>query len=455
LNGGIMPFLDGIASGLDTTALIDSIVATKAQPIRIMRDDLRDAEATKEAVAGLTNRVSDIATALDDINSLSEFVTYSTSMTDDAQFTAIAGTDVTPGTYSITVDSLASAETEVSQGYTDKDALGTLGEGDVTITIGGVATAVTLDSTNSSVQGLADALNDVDGVSAYVLDTGEATDPYKLIVQGQNTGAANAIQLDTSALTTTGVTNPTFTETLTASDAQININGVTVQSASNSVTSIPGLTLDLKNTGTEPVTLTVSEDVTAMADKVEAFVDAYNEAVAYFDKSTAFNPDLNISGGLVGESGARRVMDGLSSIVSTGYDVGGSFTILAEIGFASQQDGTLDFNRTELEDAIRSDPESVQALFIDPGGPGQTMINRINDLYVDEDAGTLTSRAESIENEIEDLNSRIDDQEEYLDGYNERLRTQFIAMEQAISAINGTAGFLGALFASIPAAPTS
>ena len=447
-----MPYLDGIASGLNTTALIDAIVYAQSQPLVVMRQDLEDAEDVKEAIAGLTSRFNDITTSLEDIDTADEFTAFSTSLSSEDQFSATAGEGASPGTYNITVSSLAFSETEVSQGYADKSTLGTLGTGDVNITVGGVASTVTLDGTNNSLEGLAEALNELDGVTSYVLDTGDATDPYKLVVQGDDTGAANTIEIDTSALA--GGTNPTFTETRSASDAQLDVNGITVNSASNTVTALPGLTIDLTNTGTDPVTLTVSEDEVAIADKIEAFVDAFNEAVGYYNKETAYNPDLGITGGLVGESSARRAVDGIGTVVSSPYEVGGAYSILAEVGITTSQDGTLELDRTTLEDALLENSEDVQKLFTDPNGPGVALSGRINDLYVDEETGSLTSRSESVEGEIEDLQTRIEDMEEYLDDYTERLRSQFVAMEQAMSSLNASAGMIGAMFASMPAPAT-
>ena len=46
--------------------------------------------------------------------------------------------------------------------------------------------------------------DDIDGLSAYVLNTGADEDPYKLIVQGEDTGADNTIAFNTAGLTGSG-----------------------------------------------------------------------------------------------------------------------------------------------------------------------------------------------------------------------------------------------------------
>ena len=56
------------------------------------------------------------------------------------------------------------------------------------------------------------------GLASYVLDTGATTNPYKLVVMGEDTGAANSIDLSALGLT--------FTETVTAQDASFEFNAV-------------------------------------------------------------------------------------------------------------------------------------------------------------------------------------------------------------------------------------
>ena len=55
-----------------------------------------------------------------------------------------------PGNYTIKVNTLATTELEVSQGFDDKSSTGVLAEGDLTISYGGTESTITIDSDNSS-----------------------------------------------------------------------------------------------------------------------------------------------------------------------------------------------------------------------------------------------------------------------------------------------------------------
>ena len=444
-----MPYLDGIASGLDTTSLIRAVMEVAEAPLKRMQGNLDSLEDVKEAVAGLTNRFEDLSTALQGVDEVAEFSLFSATVSNTSALSATVDSDVAPGQYDVLINNLASSETEVSQAFADSTSTGVIGEGTFKVTYGGVETDITLDSSNSSLTGLATALNEVEGISAYVLDTGVATDPYKLVVQGQDTGTTNSISFDTSGLT--GGTALSFTQTTEAKNASATVNGTTVESETNTLDNIPGLTLDLLSDPGETVSITVNQDTEGMADKIQAVVDAYNEIESYYDTKTAYNTELGISGPLLAESGSRRAVDALKDMFTGDYSaMGGSFSTLSQIGITLEQDGSLALDRTVLVDAIESDSDGVFAMFSEDGGPGKTLVTAIDDLYVDEDTGILTTRSDSIEEQIEDLQEDIDRKDALLDSQAERLRDQFVQMEIALAEMQSTGSYLAAMFAGSP-----
>jgi len=71
----------------------------------------------------------------------------------------------------------------------------------------------------------------------------------------------------------------------------------------------------------------------------------------------------------------------------------------------------------------------------------------IDDVFVDEDIGSLTSRSESLAGSIEELEERITDFDLYLDNMRDRLRERFTDMEVAMGEMQSTQSYLTALFA--------
>jgi flagellar hook-associated protein 2 len=387
-----MPAVDGIVSGFDTSALIDAIATAYSGPLEIMESNLERYKDQLDKTAGLSNRLEDLSSAIEALQGDDGLLAFTANASVEGAFTATVGADVAPGTYTVEVNSLATNETEASQGFADPDA-NDLKKGTFSVTYDGVTTDIELDDTNNTLTDLAAAIDDIEGLSAYVLDTRDGSgSPYKLVVSGDKTGSDAGITLDTSGLNGGG-TEPTFTEQTTAVDASITVNNMVVNSEGNTFDGIPGLSIDLLRAGDGPVQLTVGLDQEAMAANVQAFVDSYNEVVSYYSTNTAFDQENGINGALVGDSTARRVMSGLGTLVSSQVTVAGSdFSALAQIGIATNQDGTLSLDNDALAEALSDDLQGVRTMLLAEDGPMGVFKSTIDDIYVDETNGVLASR---------------------------------------------------------------
>jgi len=437
-----MPAVDGIVSGFDTTALIDAIATAYSGPLEIMEGDLEDLQDQLDKTAGLGNRLGDLSDAIEGLQGDDGLVAYTATTSMEGAFTATADTGAAPGTYSVEVVSMATNETSVSGGVADPDA--GLGGGTFSVTVGGETTDITLTAgTDDSLYDLASQLDGVDGISAYVLNTRDGSgSPYKLVVSGDDTGADAGVTLDGSAF------GMTFTEEVSAEDAQLRVNNVEVNSATNTFSGIPGIEIDLQRAGDGPVQLTVGLDQETMEANVQAFVDAYNEVISYYDTNTAYDSENGIAGALVGDSTARRVVDSIGTLIATAAPVDGTdLEALSQIGIKTMQDGTLELDSAALEEALSEDLEGVRTMLSADEGPLGTLQATIDDTFVDETSGTLSSKEDSLENSIEELEIRIEDQQVRLEDYTSFLREKFTAMEVAMSQFESTGQYLQGLFA--------
>jgi flagellar hook-associated protein 2 len=96
-------------------------------------------------------------------------------------------------------------------------------------------------------------------------------------------------------------------------DAEIAIDGFTIKSASNSISgAIEGVTLNLLNTQSGTTTrLTIGLDANAAEKSVNKFIDAYNELIGTISELTAFDPETQIAGPLLGDSTTRGIKSSL------------------------------------------------------------------------------------------------------------------------------------------------
>lgn len=447
-----MPTVDGIVSGFDTTALVNASLAAYQVPIKGMKDELARYESQKEAVAGVRGRLNTLVETIRKMDSLDKFQSFKVSGpasgTESPAFTLTAGPGAGVGVHDIRVVELATAQLSASQGFDSKTAK-TLGTGTLSVTIGAESHELTLGASTSSLQDLAGALDELDGVSAYIVDTGAASGRYQLVVRGEETGSANAITFDTSGLS--GGLIPAFTEKTGARDALVEIDGLTVQSASNTVTgALPGLTLALHAETAAAQSVTVSEDLEAMRAKLKETVTAFNAAVDYHATQTVFNPEKGLRGALVGESTTRRALDDVGLMFSKGYTVAGTpLESLSLLGVTTGRDGKLEFDEEAFDGWMAKDPKAVREFLTASEGPLAKIAARVEELYVDPDEGALISRQKGIDSTIEALNDRIARSEERMEAYGKILRDQFTAMERILGQIRSTQGFLTNFFTSM------
>lgn len=431
----------GIVSGIDTDALVEGLVAAYSTPKTLMETDLEELEDEQEAVAGLQNRLELLQDALAEIADSDSLVSYAASSDDESVLSATASSDATPGSYTVVVSQLAQRETEVSQGYADADLAGVLGNGSFSVTYAGLTTDITVDDT-MSLADLAAAINEqVDGVSAYLMDTGDAATPYRLVVTGEDTGAANSLSFSS----TLSGTSPAFTQVQAAQDTLATINGIAVSDADTELDeAIPGLSFAVADTGTS--TVRVESDEEAIAAKLQAVVDAYNDVRSWIDVKSVYNADEGIKGPLVADSLTHSVTNQLSALITQSFSGFGSLSGLSQLGITTQQDGSLEFDSEVFGETWASSAEDVVSLLTDTStGFAAEMESYLDALT--EDDGLLDTRLDSVQDEIDDTEERISDFEDKATAYEERLRAQFTAMELALAEIQASTSALSALFA--------
>ena len=441
--------VDGIVSGIDTTSLISELSEAYSAPKDLLEEDITDAENLQSAMTTLSGLLGDVSDALEEIEDIEDFRTFSASYEENDDLVVEASGEAIAGVYSVEIDSLATSELEASNAFADHTSSGVIAEGTLSVTYAGTTTEFTVDSSNSSLVDFASDIDDIDGITAYVMDTGDASTPYRLIIQGEDTGAANSIEIDTTGLTGSG-TVPTFTEQSTAADASLSINGITVTSESNTVSdSIAGLTFDLTGTTTEAIDVTVSLDSTSMEEKVQAFVDAYNSVVTYVDNnSIAADEDSGTEAGLFnGDSSVRRIMQTLQSSLSSVY-TSNDLNSLGLMGIGTDGDGQLSLESSDFQDALENYQDSVEDMFTADDGFAASLIASL-DVFIDPLDGTIKERNDTLEDTIDDLEDQVSNWEDRIERYEDRLRTSFNAFETSAGVMQGVSTFLQSYFLGV------
>jgi flagellar hook-associated protein 2 len=360
----------GIGSGIDIKALIDGLAQAQRAPKQALIERRQEANAAKvSALAEATGAIDSFAAALSSlVNGGTLFTQPSVSDPSILSATTVAGNRLTNLSAQIEVLQLAKAQT--LQSVSLLDASTAVGQGDLTLNTSRGSFVVTVDSTNDSLTGLAAAINAKSaGVTASVLTDSNGS---RLVLKGA-TGEAQAFTLDVPAGTASGLERFAFgpavtggmTEAQPAQDAIVRLDGVEVRRASNGFKDlIDGVQIDLKRASPgSTISLGVTRPTASIEQAVGDFVSAYNELHSLLAKSVAAEKDGQAGGPLRGDVSIREMRRQLAQLPTMVLNSQGTIKTLAEIGVATNRDGTLTLGTGRLKQMLESDPAAVEALF--------------------------------------------------------------------------------------------
>jgi len=364
----------GINSNLDTGGIIDNLITLQRQPITIVEAKRALEEAKLLSFQDLKNRLQNFKSVVNTLNTESRFLstigTFSNNNSTDTNKVATLATtsSATSGTFSLVVNNLARETKLVSSGFESTSS--TVVKGILKLTVGGSTTKITIDESNNTLEGLRLAINNSGtNIQATFLNDGSATNPVKLVVSATKTGVENAASASlTHSLFGAGTLHPIiFTEAQTAQDASFILDGVAVTKANNTVSDvISGTTLQLESAGSGIITLSPDED--AIKEKIQNYVDGFNEIMQHLSKELALTESTGETGVLFANFTVQNLQQTLREIITDKViGVSGDFEYLSQIGIRTQSDGTLTINDGDLSTAIASSIENVTQLFSSAG----------------------------------------------------------------------------------------
>jgi len=253
--------VEGLISGLDTTEIIDSIMAVERRPITILEAQRERYNNQLLSYQSVTAKLLGVQSSAEGLANSSTFDARVTTSSDTDILTASAAAAASVGTYDLTLDAIARSHQVASQGFADSDET-TLGTGTIELTVNGDTTTVTVDESNNTLEGVRDAINLAGSdVSATIINDGGDTYSYRLLLTSAETGAENSIAITNNL---SGGATPVFTSnSLTDPSADSGNTYSGTASAAGSYTGASGITytVEIVDAGELGVaTYRVSED---------------------------------------------------------------------------------------------------------------------------------------------------------------------------------------------------
>ncbi len=197
----------GLASGLNTDQLITDLVRFSQKRIDALKSQERVETNRQTALKGIETRIQTLQTQVAKIGRPqgSAFDRKTGSSSEAGLVTAAAGSTAVAGTTSLRVLSLAQKHQVASQGFDDPTS--EITQGTFEIKSGIKSATITIDSTNNTVRGLAQAITSANiGVAASLINDGSdaSTQPYRLLLSAKDSGSANAITITNSLAASSG-----------------------------------------------------------------------------------------------------------------------------------------------------------------------------------------------------------------------------------------------------------
>ncbi|MDD3610239.1 MAG: flagellar filament capping protein FliD [Halothiobacillaceae bacterium] len=459
----------GLGSGLDINALVSSLVQAEGAPKSNQLDRQKSAADTKLSAYGtLKSALSTFQTAAKALKDASAFQTKAATSSNDTQLGVSASSSAAAGSYSIEVVQMAQAQKLNSVGFAG--ATEVVGTGTLNITAGSTNFSITVDSSNNTLAGIRDAINNAtgnSGVSATIVnvDDGLGGTESRLVLSSTQPGSSNAITVtatdddgnstDTSGLSRlvydpngSGVTN--LTQQTAAQDALIRVDGMNVTRSSNVISdAIDGVTLTLKPDGVGKTNeITVSTDQEAVKKALTTFVDAYNKLDTTLKSLGKYDASTKSGGPLVGDSILRNVQNQIRADLRTTVGSNTDFDTLYEVGIEIDRNGVMSLDSTRLNAALEDNYSAVSSFFSGTDGMGTRLSNRIDEYL--QTGGVLSKQTDRLNDtlrSIEDQRVALDDR---LASLEKRLLKQFTAMDVAVAQFNNTGAYLTQQLAKLP-----
>lgn len=434
----------GLASGIDSASIIKSMMSIANQPVTRLQAKQTVNTTMSRKFTDIKTKMTALQTAAKTLDTRTEAMVSKVSSTDEkvAKVTTAGGASL--GSFDVQVISVAKAERTYSDGVSSSDASGLFGNGTLNIQVGANAAVginVTNTDTLSSVAGKINAANA--GVTAGIVYDGTN---YRLQVSGNESGAANAISFGEAGGLTLGLSK-LANQFQAASDAVVKVDGLTVSSAKNDITSaIPGVTISVVGMGT--TSLKVDRDPEGLKTKLDSFVKAYNDVMTAINTEFAFSGTQKAAGSLSGDSSLRSAQTDLRSLVtqSLGDLTSDTFGSVGALGITVQRDGTLSVDSAKLTKAVNENYEGVTAALVGNGTLGGLMSQVVDtvDPYTRAD-GTFTSRITNLAARNRDIDTQVSRMQTRLDKYEEQLTRQYSQLESLMGSLQSQSASLSAM----------
>jgi flagellar hook-associated protein 2 len=443
------------------TQLATAYIADRQQ---ILTTQNTSATSTEKALSSLNSALNTFESVMSGL-SLKKSVLATSATFSSPVGTASAGTSAAPGNYFFYVEQLATANQAAYENLSDTTPIAEAGT--ITVSVGSSSFPVDLATADKSGDGilsvkeLAAAINIASGNTAKVTaSTMTVNGVQQLVLTGSETGAANTVSIDASALPAGALKDAldlpgNRKDLIAAQDAIVWLGeqgtGTPLQQASNTYNIVDGVSMTFTKAQApleKPVSLTVGTDSSGTQANLQSFVDGWNALVKTLQGLTDSGDAVKgqSAGAFSSDAGVQALRTRMQAALR--QEVGG--VSLVNYGITAQRDGTLSLNTTRLTKALAANPTGLDGIMgssslTTPSGV-MGSLDKLMDQWTDTSTGQISKRRDNntkLQSSIMDRQARLDKQ--YESAY-VRYLNQFTKLQTLQAQMGSNTSIFDALF---------
>ncbi|NKI74839.1 flagellar filament capping protein FliD [Dickeya sp. CFBP 2040] len=440
---------------LDLSSLLTKLETVEEQRLTPYKDKQTSLSAQATAYSTVEAAMKSLQSATSTLQNMQSISSTAVTSTNTAFSATPTDSTAVAGSYSIFVNNLAQAQSQISGPFSSVSTAlvsGGTSSTSSTITISQPSQSkpltITLTDDKTSLNDIRDAINNAGGsVNASIVNNG--TSNY-LMLTAKDTGTQSAMTISVSGSLSSSLGS--LTEQVAAKDASFTFNNMPITSQSNTVTTaINGVTLNLKSAsavGSTPETLTIDTDISKTKKAVQDWVTSYNNVLDVIQTQTKFDAQSTKNGALANDGTIRTVQRQLQSLMTNFQSGSGALHIMPDLGITQDPStGKLvisDRGNATLEKALKTNASGVAAFFTGDGSTTgfATQAGTYLSKTLDSKDGLLKSAQASIETSQQNIDKRLTSIQASIDSTMARYKTQFTQLNTMLSKMSSTSTYL-------------
>lgn len=469
----------GMASGLDTESIVKQLMQVQRMKVDRYAQQKQTLEWKREDYRDINTKLLTLRNAVFDMQLEGTFRGKKLTSSDESVLKATAKNTAVEGRFEIVVKQLASGVTRESNYGADAGISGGKLVHGGTFKLNGVK--ITL-AAGDNIAAIAAKINEAAGDTKVKATYDEGKNMFYLMTT--NTGSEAAITITDSQFS--DVSFLSNFSSAPGKNAIITFNGGSdIEFASNQFT-FNNINFDLKRADPNAtVNLSIDSDIDGIVDKIKSFVENYNAVMEKIGtklsekRYRAFPPltdeqkeamkesdiekweEKAKSGLLSGDSLLSGLYSNIRIAASSAIEGEGKYRTLSSIGITTQSwydQGKLYIDEDKLRTALNEDLDGVIKMFTatkaadGSDGIATRLYSAVNNgmKTITDKAGSSNSLVDQsfLGKQIDEIDDRIDQMEDYLIRVEERYWAQFTAMESALQQMQSQSNWLASMLGS-------